>query len=151
MSSASCSRQLSPPLLDGRRTPPQVAGHRRMLPPYAAARHQTPPLVTGCHRRSPDAAARRRHRSPDAATGRHHQSPDAAASHLMRSTASAVTAGRQLSLSADVSRSGQPLLPPSVSHTVDSPCCHCLLVLVLANSPCCFLSLMKSLRCFLEQ
>ncbi len=36
----------------------------------------------------------------------------------------------------DVSRSEQPLLP-QVSRTVDSPCCHCLPVLVLVDSLCC--------------
>jgi hypothetical protein len=132
MSSASRSRQLSPSPLDGRRTPPPVAAAgRRRRSPGSAAIHRAPPPVTGLRRRSTDAAAGR----------------------LMRSTASAVAAGRQLSLSSDVPRSGQPLLPPSVSHTVDSPCCHCLLVLV--NSPCCYLSPVNSPccshQCFGEQ
>ena len=115
----------------------------RRLPDAAAGR--------GRHRRSPDAAAGCR--MPPTVAGHRRRSPSAVAfcGRLLRSTASAVAAVRQLLLSADVSRSGQPLLPLSVSRTVDSPCCHCLLVLVLVNSPCCYLSLVNSLRCFLER
>jgi hypothetical protein len=115
----------------------------RRLPDAAAGR--------GRHRRSPDAAAGCR--MPPTVAGHRRRSPSVVAfcGRLLRSTASAVAAVRQLLLSADVSRSGQPLLPLSVSRTVDSPCCHCLLVLVLVNSPCCYLSLVNSLRCFLER
>jgi hypothetical protein len=107
--------------------------------------------VAGRHRRSPPPVAGPRHRLPDAAAGCRTPPPVAAAGRLMQSTASAVAAGRQLLLSADVSRSGQPLVPPLVSRTVDSPCCHCLLVLVLMDSFRCLLGLMNSLRCFLER
>ena len=109
-----------------------AAGRRR--------RSRTPPPVAG-----------RRRRLSNAADGRRTPPPVAFCGRLLRSTAYAVAAVRQLLLSADVPRSGQPLLPLSVSRTVDSPCCHCLLVLVLVNSPCCYLSLVNSLRCFLER
>jgi hypothetical protein len=112
---------------------------------------QSTAFTTAARRPPADAAGRHRQSSPPyAAAGRLRQTPppDAAAGPLMQLTASAVVAaGRQLSLSADVSRRGQPLLPPLVSCTVDSPCCHCLLVLGLVNSPCCYLSPVNSPTC----
>jgi hypothetical protein len=113
-----------------------AAGRRR--------RSRTPPPVAGRRRRLSNAADGRRTPPPVAFCGRLLRSPSAVDSLRRRRCSTAL-------LSADVPRSGQPLLPLSVSRTVDSPCCHCLLVLVLVNSPCCYLSLVNSLRCFLER
>jgi hypothetical protein len=131
--SSACSRQLPPP----RRSP--VASRRSVT--AAAANHLLQSTAS--------AAAASRLPWSTAATPTARQSLVAATGHLLRSTASAVAAGRQLSLIFLVadrpccrrrclvkwtapaataywcsfwwcSRSGQPLLPLSVSHSMNS-------------------------------
>jgi hypothetical protein len=124
MSSASCSQQLSPlPPVASRRSPTAAAADDLLQSTASAATTGHVPWSTA----AAAAGLRRRLLPPVPAAGRCRRSPSAVYSFRRRR-------GRQLSLSADVSCIGQPLLPPLVSRTVDSPCCHCLLVLFLMNS-----------------
>ncbi len=82
------------------------------------------------------------------------------AGKLLAAAAADVPRGKQLPLPPPIDsyrrcrRRRSPLEVDSfrcrlMSRTVDSPCCHCLLVLVLVNSFCSYLGLVNSLRCYL--
>jgi hypothetical protein len=99
-----------------------------------------PPPIDSCRRRRSTAIAAAAALVSPAAGGA------GLPSRHSRSALSAITA----LVSPATGGAGLPSLS-LMSRTVDSPCCHCLLILGLVNSPCCYLSLMNSLRCFLER